>query len=73
MEFKVGDKIKFVGISPTRWIGRVGIIDEVREHGREFPYSIKFNGDRFGGYPVLMREIEKISEKGRQLLFSFME
>lgn len=71
MSFKVGDKIKFVGVMPKRWIGKIGVIYEVREHGRDFPYNIRLDSGQY--YPVLAWEIEKITPKGQQLLFEFME
>lgn len=69
MKLKVGDKIKFVGVIPKRWIGEIGIIKEVRECGREFPYSIKLNTIPSPcSYPVLAWEIEPVLRKGEQLL-----
>ena len=70
--FKLGDKVKYVGVVPKKFIGKIGIIDEVRPLAREFPYSIRFS-DICRHFPVLRWEIEPLPKKGEQLLFEFME
>lgn len=70
MKFKVGDKVKFVGIVPKKFVGRMGIVDEVRPPEREFPYSVRFDVNHY--FPVFAWEIEKFAVKGQQLLFEFM-
>lgn len=70
MKFKIGDKIKFIGIVPKIFINMEGVIEEIRPPNRKFPYYIRFNNGH--GYPVMKWEVEKVSEKGEQLLFSFM-
>lgn len=61
-KFKVGDKIKFVGIVPKKYIGKIGVIDVVRHPDRVYPYTIKFDGGN-GRYPVRELEIEKVTTK----------
>ena len=75
MELKVGDKIRLVG-TIGEWIrGSEGVIIEVRPVNREYRYRLwlcsKETKRRFY-YPVRDGEIEKVSEKGRQLEFAFM-
>ena len=73
MVLKLGDKVRFIGISPKKYINKVGIINAVRPPERRFPYSVKFGDERYDGFPVLACEIEKVATKGEQLLFLFME
>lgn len=72
MKFKVGDRVKYIGVIPKKFIGKIGIIDEVRPPERDFPYSVRFS-DICRHFPVLRWEIEPLPQKNQQLLFSFME
>jgi len=69
MKLKVGDRIKFVGITPRKYIGYMGVIIEVRPPEREYSYRIQLDG--CFPFPVLDWEIEKVPIKNQQLLFDF--
>ena len=72
MKYKVGDKVKVLE-GWTQYTGRIGIIYEVRGEGRTFKYAAYFDGNRWDWQPFRPSEIEKVPEKGKQLLFSFMD
>ena len=75
MEYKIGDKIRIIK-NPDDWIrGSEGVITEVRHPNREYHYRVWLcskETKRSFYYPVRDDEIEKLSEKGKQLEFSFM-
>jgi len=68
MKLKIGDKVKIVSspASAKHLVGCNGTIIEVRDSKYNFPYRVRFDSGFF--YPVLASEIEKVSEKGKQLL-----
>ena len=71
-KFKIGDKIKVVG--RVWWVdkyytNKVGTVTKVvTDEG--FPYIVGIDTVKI---PVHGHEIEKVTTKGQQLLFSFME
>ena len=75
MELKIGDKVRIIK-NPYDWIrGSEGVITEVRKPTREYRYRLWLcskETKRSFYYPVRDGEIEKVSEKGKQLEFAFM-
>lgn len=70
--FKVGDKVKLVG--SVFWVkkyytNKIGVVTEVVTNG-SFLYIVSVDTAKI---PVSEIEIEKVSTKGQQLLFSFMK
>jgi len=64
--FKIGDKVKFVGVTPKILMSRIGVVIEVQSPKYEFPYRIQFDCGHC--LPVLKWEVEKVVTKGQQLL-----
>ena len=74
MGFKIGDKVRLINYFETGLNGSIGFISEVRKPGICFPYRVDFRSSLPHSFwlPVRADEIEKVSTKGQQLLFSFM-
>lgn len=73
MKFKVGDKVRIVKFPDTDVVGREAIIISVYCDSDLYPYRIEDFLNSSWGCLVLANEIEKVTTKGQQLLFSFME
>ncbi len=73
MKFKIGDKVR---ITPNAaWCGLVGetcVVSEVQNFNSKFACRVKHISSNWDCV-MLEGEIEKLSTKGQQLLFSFME
>lgn len=75
MKYKVGDKVKIHSCEGDPWYnGKIGTVIQTgriqsTEHTR-WDYLCSFDGA--SNYPFGFSEMERVSTKGQQLLFSFM-
>ena len=71
--FKVGDKVKLKSHVNFRCKGKIlTIIKEAGVNGNRYIH-VTYEGLRWGYFPLHPHEIEKVTTKGQQLLFNFME
>lgn len=76
MSLKVGDKVRIIKNPYKSVLGSEGVLTEVRPPEREYHYRGIFYSIHTKSsfhYPLRDDEIEKISEKGKQLMFAFMD
>lgn len=71
MKLKVGDKVRIIKFPElTNMIGKICEVIEIPIYSPDYACRVKSRG-----WECLMyeQEIEKVSEKGKQLEFAFME
>ncbi len=73
LKFKIGDTVKINTKFPSpKDVGKVCVVIRTREPTFTFEYDVKEKMS-YWYCPVNETEIEKLSEKGKQLLFPFMD
>lgn len=76
MKYSIGDKVKIHNCEGDPWYNnKVGTIIETGRMAKTghstWDYLCAFEGNL--NYPFGLQEMDKVSVKGQQLLFSFME